>query len=145
MLASLALLAPATAQAQQGVHVDPSSPAGKEYAIPLDQARRQAGGAHSAGGASGRPTLFGAGVTPASKHQPGSASPSPGSLNHPGGAGSSPLPAAASGGPASIVLSGHPAGGGAGGGSGPTLAIVGGGLIVLLGGGLAGLFLRRAD
>lgn len=41
-----------------GVHVDPGSPAAKEYAIPLGQAR--AGG--SAGGSS---TPFGTGITPA--------------------------------------------------------------------------------
>lgn len=37
-----------------GVHVDPGSPAAKEYAIPLAQAR---------GGAAGRGQLFGSGIT----------------------------------------------------------------------------------
>jgi hypothetical protein len=39
-----AALAPAGASAQDdGVTVDPGSPTGREYAIPLDQARREAG------------------------------------------------------------------------------------------------------
>lgn len=64
---------PAPAAAQQGgVVVDPESPTGKEYAIPLDRARRQAaagrqgaGGIESAPAASTAPApLFGEGVGP---------------------------------------------------------------------------------
>jgi hypothetical protein len=63
LIASLAL--PAAAQAQgRGVFVDPESPAGKEYAIPLEEARR-----HGAPGADPRPgsgdagpPLFGYGI-----------------------------------------------------------------------------------
>jgi hypothetical protein len=45
---ALVLALPATAQAQErGVHVDPDSPAGKEYAIPIDKARRDASGGGS--------------------------------------------------------------------------------------------------
>lgn len=50
----------------KGVHVDPDSPAGKEYALPLDSARREAGGgsgAPSAGGGGGSAPLFGAGIS----------------------------------------------------------------------------------
>jgi len=59
------LAVPGVAGAQDGVFVDPDSPSGKEYAIPLEEARRDAG-------AQGRPDrvrpgersaeLFGAGV-----------------------------------------------------------------------------------
>jgi hypothetical protein len=62
----MAVAPPSFALAQEGVFVDPDSPAGKEYAIPLEQARREAtGGASgregSPGGASGQP-LFGVGI-----------------------------------------------------------------------------------
>jgi hypothetical protein len=60
--------------AEPGVHIDPGSPAGTEYALPLDQARHDAtppSGGHAGGGSgggggsssgSGGSTLFGAGV-----------------------------------------------------------------------------------
>jgi hypothetical protein len=61
----ICLLAPPSAGATPpGVHVDPNSPGGKEYAIPLDQARNEAtggGGSQSSGGGSGS-HLFGVGV-----------------------------------------------------------------------------------
>lgn len=73
-------LGASSAMAQSGVIVDPNSPAGKEYAIPVDRARHDAGvdtsssnssssssGAAGApsGGDGGGPALFGAGITPA--------------------------------------------------------------------------------
>jgi hypothetical protein len=59
---------PAAGQDEEGVFVDPESPAGKEYAIPLEQARREAtpdalgreGGAGSA--SAEQPPLFGMGI-----------------------------------------------------------------------------------
>jgi hypothetical protein len=53
------------ATAADGVHFDPNSPAGKEYALPLDQARDEAtgGGGSDEGSAAGAP-LFGVGVSP---------------------------------------------------------------------------------
>ncbi len=61
---------PAFAQDGDGVRVDPRTPAGTEYAIPLEQARREAGagGAGSApasgsqDGQAGAAPLFGAGI-----------------------------------------------------------------------------------
>jgi len=69
------LLLPGVAQAQDPARPDPDSPAGVEYQLPLDQARRDAapdpgGGGGGAGGGppgggSAEPTpLFGAGITP---------------------------------------------------------------------------------
>ncbi len=53
-------LCPAVAVAgEPTVHVDPKSPAGQEYAIPLDQGRNIGGGSTGSTG-----TLFGAGITP---------------------------------------------------------------------------------
>ena len=54
----LILAAPAVAQ-EDGVFVDPDSPAGKEYAIPLEEARRHGAGGGAPG--TGQP-LFGAGI-----------------------------------------------------------------------------------
>jgi hypothetical protein len=70
-LAALTLLAaPAAAAAQSGVTVDPNSAAGKEYAIPVQRAQRDAGGASGTSGANIGGTsagdgtvLFGAGIT----------------------------------------------------------------------------------
>ncbi len=69
--AALCLASPMTALAAKppsGVHVDPHSPVGKEYAIPLSQARGGGGGG-GGGGKSGGGSLFGSGITkqPASK------------------------------------------------------------------------------
>jgi len=61
-----ALLAGAPAAAADGVHTDPSSPTAKEYAIPLDSARKQAAAGSSQtgqGGGAATTPLFGAGVT----------------------------------------------------------------------------------
>ena len=46
--------------------IDPDSPAGTEYAIPLDQARREAAGGNASPGSAptGEQSLFGAGITP---------------------------------------------------------------------------------
>ncbi|MDQ3678037.1 MAG: hypothetical protein M3401_14785 [Actinomycetota bacterium] len=63
-LCALALAAPATAQDPQ---VDPGSPAGTEYQLPIDRAREEAGGrsggsSGSGGSTSSEAPLFGAGV-----------------------------------------------------------------------------------
>jgi len=55
-------LAPAARAQEEGVFVDPGSPTGKEYAIPLDSARRQAD--PSGGGAGAAPPIFGEGIVP---------------------------------------------------------------------------------
>jgi hypothetical protein len=62
--ACVVLIAPASAGAagktalQPGVHIDPGSPAAKEYAIPLQQARGQSPGGSGGGG------MFGSGIEP---------------------------------------------------------------------------------
>lgn len=61
--AVFAMLAPVATAAE--VHFDPDSPAGKEYALPLDQARDEAAGGKAADRPTGVPApLFGAGVEP---------------------------------------------------------------------------------
>ncbi len=67
VLASLGLITagPALAAPGNGVHVDPGSPAGKQYAIPIPSARSETSGrAGSSGSGSSNPPLFGVGVTP---------------------------------------------------------------------------------
>jgi hypothetical protein len=70
--ALLLLGTPGAASAQErGVHVDPGSPAGKEYAIPIERARREASGGSkiSSGNTSTQAAapvpLFGQGIKPA--------------------------------------------------------------------------------
>jgi hypothetical protein len=60
---------PASSVAANGVHFDPDSPAGKEYALPLDQARNEAAGDEgskeigSDGESAQSASLFGEGVS----------------------------------------------------------------------------------
>jgi hypothetical protein len=65
-----------TAHADKGLTVDPHSPAGVEYAVPLDSGRGHGGGSGSGGGGS-RP-LFGAGITPPAHGGQGTSGSSPG-------------------------------------------------------------------
>jgi hypothetical protein len=61
--AALLLLSQQPALAGE-VHFDPESPAGKEYALPLDQAREEAAGAGKTDGPAGeKAPLFGEGVS----------------------------------------------------------------------------------
>jgi hypothetical protein len=60
---ALVLLATAP-HALAKVHFDPESPAGKEYALPLDQARDEAAGAGKSDGPAGKKAqLFGEGIS----------------------------------------------------------------------------------
>lgn len=64
ILCTLALVSPVQAQDPQ---VDPGSPAGTEYQLPVDRAREEAGGASGSGNSQDRGTttqapLFGSGV-----------------------------------------------------------------------------------
>ena len=62
LFAASALLVPGSAvAAEKGVHVDPGSPAGKEYAVPLDQGRQQGAAGPGQSGAPGGPGAGGGG------------------------------------------------------------------------------------
>lgn len=63
LLASLAGGAGDAVAQGDGVHVDPKTPAGKEYALPLETARRDAAGGASEGASSDAAPLFGAGIS----------------------------------------------------------------------------------
>lgn len=78
-LAVVVLLLPAPATAQEpGVSVDPNSPAGVEYDVPLAKARREAAGRSEGPGPDGARSpgsqpLFGVGIVEAAGGSPGSA------------------------------------------------------------------------
>lgn len=55
---------PAAAAATDVIHVDPGSPAGKEYGFPLGQARHEAGVRPSGGAGADQGSLFGVGIRP---------------------------------------------------------------------------------
>ena len=137
--------APARAS-DPGVHLDPGSPAGKEYAIPLEQARG------SSGSGPGGAALFGAGIRPAAKlasSQPNAQTSSNGSptakRSNPGGQAHTPQKVQNLGTTsAEIKQTGQtrPAGGGAG-KSSATGLIAAMLLAVLAVGGLLAVVLRR--
>ncbi len=62
-LSCLAVSVQAATGLEPGVHADPGSPAAKEYALPLNQAR-QAGERAGSHASSGSTALFGAGIKP---------------------------------------------------------------------------------
>jgi hypothetical protein len=70
LLSAALLLPPSGAQAQ--VVVDPNSPAGKEYAIPLEQKRDEASGKKDAKSGDGQAALFGEGISQAGDDDTGS-------------------------------------------------------------------------
>jgi hypothetical protein len=78
VVCSTTLVASASAL-EPGVHIDPGSPAAKEYALPVSQARGAASGGEGSDPSSER--LFGSGITP-----PSSGSGSGGSHAAPAGA-----------------------------------------------------------
>jgi hypothetical protein len=151
-LAALSLLgltaATGVAQAEPGLTVDPDSPAGVEYAVPLDTARGHRGNGGSGGGGTTAPSggadspvLFGSGIKSGSgssggdKGSPGSGKPG----EKPGG-GSGGGSASGSGGRVGTDSPAAPVAASATySTTGPMAAIIGG--VLLLGGGL-GLFLR---
>ena len=144
---------------QPGVHVDPGSPAGKEYQIPLSGARSETAGSGQSG--SQNPPLFGVGVTPAAPSSDVTA----GASSAPANQASSTSSAASSGTSGTHASSRHrvasstsaaaqplsaaggsvPVSAAASGGAGNSawIPLVAGGLLVLVLGGGGGLALRQ--
>ena len=127
---------------EPGVHIDPGSPAAKEYALPLNQAR-QTGASSPAGSSAAAAAPFGAGI-----HPPGG---SGGGPSHRGSAGSDVSPANASRANASearviipAVVLRSASGRASPGGDGSILALLGGGVAILVLGGFGGMVLRRS-
>jgi hypothetical protein len=146
VISALAVLAAscfaASAQAadglEPGVHIDPGSPAAKEYALPLYQGRQTGASSTTASSAT---ATFGAGI-----HPPGG---SKGGSSHRGSTGrvgpsanGSRVGASRSSAtvPAVLRLASRQA---PSGGDGSILALVGGGVAILVLGGFGGMVMRR--
>jgi hypothetical protein len=140
-----AVVADAAPGLEPGVHADPGSPAAKEYALPLDQAR-QAGSPSKRG--SSRVAPFGAGIHPSGGAGSGS---SAGKLPRHGAAGNG----------ASVVVAANASGSrtraiiptavlraaserGSAGDGGSILVLIGGGVAILVLGGFGGMVMRRS-
>jgi hypothetical protein len=149
---SLFISTQSAAALEPGVHVDPGSPAAKQYALPLNQAREIGrSGAGPAAGAS--PALFGAGIGAARSHRAAVAAEGAGSHAREG-AGSDVREEShrrsredslsSQGTPASLDAAHLGVAAQAGSGDGSLLALLGGGIAVLLLGGAGGVAMRRA-
>jgi hypothetical protein len=126
---------------EPGVHIDPESPAAKEYALPLSQGRQTGAGSGSSGTSE---TPFGAGIKPpksggsggSSARKTGRRHAERGTSGQAGAGGSQPtLPPAVQRAVTSRGSSG-------GGGSLP--ALIGGGVAILVLGGFGGTVLRHS-
>ena len=141
---ALALAAPGPVHAQSDdPQVDPDSPAGIEYELPLDRAREEAGGGTGggtgtdAGGTAGAAPLFGEGVRSEAGAN-GAKSPRQGTDSDP--ATTASVEPDGTGGTEAVVRAQAPS---PDGGGGDLLAVGAGAGGVLLLGGLAGLAWRR--
>lgn len=150
LLLAQAAAGPADAQLQPGVHTDPGSPASKQYALPLAQARSTGGSrthhssrARQTGGATpNRPDagLFGQGIKSAQSAAPAQPAahraPTPRRAKRSG----SHTRATHAPPPPSLPVPGRISSSGSGTAAG---VLLGGGLLVLLVAGAVGLALRR--
>ena len=140
-MSSIAYAQPGTG-VEPGVHIDPGSPAAKEYALPLSQARQIGAEAASSGSSSG--PLFGAGIGPpgaGGSSQPGSGPARAADRVGASGANASALVRQAA--LAASALRGSSSPGGSSGSDGSILALLAGGVAVLALGGFGGMVLRR--
>jgi hypothetical protein len=157
-LAACAAPAPSSAL-EPGVHSDPGSPAEKEYVLPLDQARGTGGQASSSHTSS--PHLFGAGIKPPSGGTGGGES--GGGAQHSSTTRAGRAAGKRGDGKAAVRASGARGGATAGGrgptlpdavlrasrsqdssGNGSLLALIGGGLAILVVGAFGGTVLRHS-
>jgi hypothetical protein len=140
-------IAQSAAALEPGVHVDPGSPAAKEYALPVSQARQASEGGGSSEGT--HEHLFGAGIEP-----PSSGSGRGAARSGTGGAHRRARHAAGAstpGGTSSATSTQPPAlvrrvaeGQSSPGGSSSSLVLLGGGVVVIVLGAFAGVVLRRS-
>jgi hypothetical protein len=146
MCATLTAIGATDASAQSGgVFVDPDSPSGKEYAIPLESARRQADpqapSGHAGGPAAAPATLFGEGVV--SPSSTGGKSSSDEGGKRAGKRGSTVAEPDTDSATRDIVKIAASRPGAPDGGIGTPALVLGLGILVLLVGALAGVLIRR--
>jgi hypothetical protein len=135
---SAPLAAPALAL-EPGVHIDPGSPAAKEYALPVNQARGTGSGGEGSGGSSEK--LFGAGIKPPSS---GSSGGRHGGRGATGVSRSAQQPAAATQAqPTAPRAVQQAAARSTSGGSTSALVLFGGGVAILVLGAFTGIVLRH--
>jgi hypothetical protein len=145
VLAALAALAmswatpslEAASSLEPGVHVDPGSPAAKEYALPLNQARQTGGGSSSQSSSEG--ALFGAGIKPPSSGSPRGGGGRSDAHTPAGGAVIGPGSQTALAEDVLRAARAHESASG----DGSILALIGGGVAILVLGGFGGTVLRH--
>lgn len=140
-LSCIAVSAQAATGLEPGVHADPGSPAAKEYALPLNQARGAGGGTgHTA---SSSAALFGAGIKPPGTggsgraRSTGSNTPSSTQRGAPSSDPRTPVPV-----PAIVLRAARSQA--SSNGNGSLLTLLGGGAIILVLGGFGGTLMRRS-
>jgi hypothetical protein len=125
---------------EPGVHADPGSPAAKEYALPINQARQT--GAAPGQASTGSAALFGTGIKPPGSGRSGGARSSVGNNPHGARRGASGAVSSDVGTPVpAIVL--RAASSRASGGDGSLLTLLGGAVVVLILGAFGGTIMRR--
>ena len=150
VVAALASAAPAAPAQGDAPQVDPDSPAGTEYQLPLDRAREEAGAGRgggtgggtggSSGGSAGEAPLFGEGVEPNSTPQPSQPRGGSASASDPATTAKAEFSDAAPAATPETLRAQAPS---PDGGGSELVAVGAGAGGVLLLGGLAGLLLRR--
>lgn len=141
-LGCLTVSAQAATGLEPGVHLDPGSPAAKEYALPLNQARQTGGGSRHA--STGSAALFGAGIKPPGSGGSGQGRSSAG--NTPSGArhGTSGASSSEVGTPVPAIVLRAARSQTAANGNGSTLTLLGGGVAILILGAFGGTVMRRS-
>ncbi len=129
---------------EPGVHADPGSPAAKQYALPLNQARQTGAGPTGHEGSSAN-VPFGTGIKPPGAG--GSSHSGTGAGQTVGGGASGPNATNADGRQATLpsaVLRASSSQASSTGGDGSTLALLGGAVAILILGGFGGALMRRS-
>jgi hypothetical protein len=127
---------------EPGVHIDPGSPAAKEYALPVNQARGAGGGGEGSGGSSEK--LFGAGIKPPSSGSSGGRHGGRGGRGTTGVSRSAQQPVAATPAqPTAPRAVQQAAARSTSGGSASALVLFGGGVAILVLGAFTGIVLRH--
>lgn len=137
-LSCLAVFAQAATGLEPGVHADPGSPATKEYALPLNQARQTGGGTPTT---SGSAALFGVGIKPPGSGGPGHAGPAVGHTSSSAGRGA---PSSGPGAPVPAIVLRTARSQASSNGNGSLLTLLGGGVAILVLGGFGGTLMRRS-
>jgi hypothetical protein len=141
-LSCLAASAQVAAGLEPGVQADPGSPAAKEYALPLNQARQTGGGAPG-NGASGPAKLFGAGIKPPDSAGSARSRSSAGGAPHGARPGASGVISYDRGAPVPAIVLRAARSQGSSNGGGSILALLGGGVAIIVLGAFGGTLMRR--